>query len=159
MWLIRSRRHSISLAKRLVQGRWPSLSSMPLAASSWAPWSKEFGRWPILQTPLGLVNLWQIPCALTPNENHHRMPRPRWHFICGRFRNAGHVSQLRVYISSSICCDDLLYMFPEGSKTPTVWYSYQLTFGGNADAVNLKWLIYGSLIISSTQWLMLSSLR
>lgn len=33
----------------------------------WAPWSEEFGRWPIMQLSLGLVNLWQIPCALAPN--------------------------------------------------------------------------------------------
>ena len=33
----------------------------------WAPWSEEFGRRPILQLSLGLVNLWQIPCALAPN--------------------------------------------------------------------------------------------
>ena len=24
----------------------------------WAPWSEEFGRWPIMQLSLGLVNLW-----------------------------------------------------------------------------------------------------
>jgi MFS family permease len=33
----------------------------------WAPWSEEFGRWPIQQLSLFLVNLWQIPCALAPN--------------------------------------------------------------------------------------------
>lgn len=33
----------------------------------WAPWSEEYGRRPILQWSLGLVNLWQIPCALAPN--------------------------------------------------------------------------------------------
>lgn len=33
----------------------------------WAPWSEEFGRWPILQMSLFLVNIWQIPCALAPN--------------------------------------------------------------------------------------------
>lgn len=33
----------------------------------WAPWSEEFGRWPIMQLSLGLVNLWQIPVALAPN--------------------------------------------------------------------------------------------
>lgn len=26
----------------------------------WAPWSEEFGRWPIMQLSLGLVNLWQV---------------------------------------------------------------------------------------------------
>ncbi|KAK4500526.1 hypothetical protein PRZ48_008715 [Zasmidium cellare] len=33
----------------------------------WAPWSEEFGRWPILQLSLFLVNIWQIPVALAPN--------------------------------------------------------------------------------------------
>ena len=33
----------------------------------WAPWSEEFGRWPILQLSLFLVNIWQIPAALAPN--------------------------------------------------------------------------------------------
>ena len=33
----------------------------------WAPWSEEFGRWPIMQLSLFLVNVWQIPCALAPN--------------------------------------------------------------------------------------------
>ena len=33
----------------------------------WAPWSEEFGRKPVLQASLFLVNLWQIPVALAPN--------------------------------------------------------------------------------------------
>lgn len=33
----------------------------------WAPWSEEFGRWPIMQLSLLFVNIWQIPCALAPN--------------------------------------------------------------------------------------------
>ncbi|PGG99250.1 hypothetical protein AJ79_08613 [Helicocarpus griseus UAMH5409] len=33
----------------------------------WAPWSEEFGRWPIMQASLFLVNCWQLPCALAPN--------------------------------------------------------------------------------------------
>ena len=33
----------------------------------WAPWSEEFGRWPIMQLSLFLVNMWQLPCALAPN--------------------------------------------------------------------------------------------
>ena len=32
----------------------------------WAPWSEEYGRRLIMQLSLGLVNLWQIPCALSP---------------------------------------------------------------------------------------------
>lgn len=33
----------------------------------WAPWSEEFGRWPILQLSMFLVNVWQLPVALAPN--------------------------------------------------------------------------------------------
>lgn len=33
----------------------------------WAPWSEEFGRKPILQASLLLVNIWQLPVALAPN--------------------------------------------------------------------------------------------
>jgi hypothetical protein len=33
----------------------------------WAPWSEEFGRWPILQLSMLLVNIWQVPVALAPN--------------------------------------------------------------------------------------------
>ncbi|KAK0279322.1 hypothetical protein LTS00_013427 [Friedmanniomyces endolithicus] len=33
----------------------------------WAPWSEELGRYCVLQWSLGLVNLWQIPCALAPS--------------------------------------------------------------------------------------------
>lgn len=33
----------------------------------WAPWSEEFGRWPILQLSLFLINVWIIPCSVAPN--------------------------------------------------------------------------------------------
>lgn len=33
----------------------------------WAPWSEEFGRWPILQLSMLLINVWQILAALAPN--------------------------------------------------------------------------------------------
>lgn len=33
----------------------------------WAPWSEEIGRWPILQLSLFLVNIWQLPVALSKN--------------------------------------------------------------------------------------------
>jgi hypothetical protein len=33
----------------------------------WAPWSEEFGRWPILQLSLFFINIWQIPCSVAPN--------------------------------------------------------------------------------------------
>lgn len=33
----------------------------------WAPWSEEFGRKPIMQASLFLVNIWTLPVALAPN--------------------------------------------------------------------------------------------
>lgn len=33
----------------------------------WAPWSEEFGRWPILQLSMFLINIWQLPAAFAPN--------------------------------------------------------------------------------------------
>ena len=33
----------------------------------WAPWSEEYGRWPIMQLSLLFVNIWQMPCALAPS--------------------------------------------------------------------------------------------
>lgn len=33
----------------------------------WAPWSEDFGRWPILQLSMFLINIWQLPCAFAPN--------------------------------------------------------------------------------------------
>lgn len=33
----------------------------------WAPWSEEFGRKPILQLSLFLVNIWNLPVVLAPN--------------------------------------------------------------------------------------------
>lgn len=35
----------------------------------WAPWSEEFGRWPILQISLFFVNIWQSECFPTPAEH------------------------------------------------------------------------------------------
>jgi predicted MFS family arabinose efflux permease len=33
----------------------------------WAPWSEEFGRWPILQLSMLLINVWQIPNMFAKN--------------------------------------------------------------------------------------------
>ncbi|KAF2638915.1 polyamine transporter 4 [Massarina eburnea CBS 473.64] len=33
----------------------------------WAPWSEEYGRWPVQQLSLFLVNIWQVPCAVSDN--------------------------------------------------------------------------------------------
>ncbi|KAJ5266586.1 hypothetical protein N7478_009394 [Penicillium angulare] len=48
-------------------GQMDFLIAYALGCEFWAPFSEEFGRWPILQISLLLVNIWQIPCALAPN--------------------------------------------------------------------------------------------
>ncbi|OKL59745.1 hypothetical protein UA08_04924 [Talaromyces atroroseus] len=48
-------------------GQMSFLVAYAFGCELWAPWSEEFGRWPIMQLSLFLVNIWQIPCALAPN--------------------------------------------------------------------------------------------
>ncbi|KAJ5758916.1 hypothetical protein N7520_006072 [Penicillium odoratum] len=48
-------------------GQMDFLIAYAFGCEFWAPFSEEFGRWPIMQTSLLLVNIWQIPCALAPN--------------------------------------------------------------------------------------------
>lgn len=43
------------------------LVTYSIGCELWAPWSEEFGRWPILQLSMFLINIWQIPCGLAPN--------------------------------------------------------------------------------------------
>ncbi|KAN0083843.1 Major facilitator superfamily domain containing protein [Elaphomyces granulatus] len=43
------------------------LIAYAVGSELWAPWSEEFGRWPIMQLSLFFVNIWQLPCALAPN--------------------------------------------------------------------------------------------
>lgn len=48
-------------------GQMDFLIAYGFGSEFWAPWSEEFGRWPVMQLSLLLVNIWQIPCALAPN--------------------------------------------------------------------------------------------
>lgn len=43
------------------------LVSYAFGCELWAPWSEEFGRWPIMQLSLFFVNIWQIMGGLAPN--------------------------------------------------------------------------------------------
>ncbi|KAL9112155.1 MAG: hypothetical protein Q9227_003532 [Pyrenula ochraceoflavens] len=45
------------------------LVSYSFGCELWAPWSEEYGRWPILQLSCFLINLWQIPCGVAKNFN------------------------------------------------------------------------------------------
>lgn len=48
-------------------GQMDFLMAYGIGSEFWAPWSEEYGRWPIMQLSLTLVNIWQLPCALAPN--------------------------------------------------------------------------------------------
>lgn len=48
-------------------GQMDFLVAYGFGSEFWAPWSEEYGRWPVMQLSLLLVNIWQIPCALAPN--------------------------------------------------------------------------------------------
>jgi MFS family permease len=43
------------------------LCAYAIGCELWAPWSEEYGRWPIQQLSLFLVNIWQLPCAFAPS--------------------------------------------------------------------------------------------
>ncbi|KAJ5642356.1 hypothetical protein N7490_006356 [Penicillium lividum] len=48
-------------------GQMAYLVTYSIGCELWAPWSEEFGRWPILQLSMFLINIWQLPAALAPN--------------------------------------------------------------------------------------------
>lgn len=48
-------------------GQMDFLVAYGIGSEFWAPWSEEYGRWPVMQLSLFLVNIWQLPCALAPN--------------------------------------------------------------------------------------------
>ncbi|KAJ5124877.1 uncharacterized protein N7515_008702 [Penicillium bovifimosum] len=48
-------------------GQMAYLVTFAIGSELWAPWSEEFGRWPILQLSMFLINIWQLPAALAPN--------------------------------------------------------------------------------------------
>ncbi|KAF1958686.1 MFS general substrate transporter [Byssothecium circinans] len=50
----------------------------------WAPWSEEFGRWPIMQASLFFINLWQPLAAWSTNWNMVLSAR-----VLGGFSTAG----------------------------------------------------------------------
>ena len=48
-------------------GQMVFLVAYAFGSELWAPWSEEFGRWPVLQLSLFFVNIWQIQNALAKN--------------------------------------------------------------------------------------------
>lgn len=49
-------------------GQWIFLILYGFGCELWAPFSEEFGRKPIMQWSLFLVNVFQLPCALAKNS-------------------------------------------------------------------------------------------
>lgn len=64
------------------------LVAYSFASELWAPWSEEFGRWPVLQLSLFLVNLTQIWAAFAPNFSNLIAAR----FFGGLFTAGGGVT-------------------------------------------------------------------
>ena len=56
-------------AQRARWGAAAFLLAYAFGCELWAPWSEEFGRWPIIQLSMLLVNLFQLPVALATNFN------------------------------------------------------------------------------------------
>lgn len=54
-------------AQRARVGQAVFLIAYAFGCELWAPWSEEFGRRLVLQWSLGLVNVFQLPCALARN--------------------------------------------------------------------------------------------
>ncbi|KAJ5704170.1 MFS general substrate transporter [Penicillium malachiteum] len=48
-------------------GQMAYLVTYSIGCELWAPWSEEFGRWPILQLSMFLINIWQFIAAWAPN--------------------------------------------------------------------------------------------
>lgn len=48
-------------------GQMAYLVTYSIGCELWVPWSEEFGRWPILQLSIFLINIWQLLAALAPN--------------------------------------------------------------------------------------------
>jgi len=61
------KRYGISIEEARY-GQFVFLLAYAFGCELWAPWSEELGRKWILQGSLGLVNIWQILCALAPNH-------------------------------------------------------------------------------------------
>lgn len=118
----------------------------------WAPWSEEFGRWPIMQISLFLVNIWQLPCALAPNYGSVIVAR-----VLGGVSSAGGSVTLAMVadmwepdkqdwavafvVFSSVAGSSLgpiIGPFIEGSYLSWRWIFWvQLIFGGFVQALHL----------------------
>lgn len=56
--------------KQTELGQMIFLISYAFGCELWAPYSEEFGRWPIMQMSCFLINVWQIMGGLAPSHNY-----------------------------------------------------------------------------------------
>lgn len=108
----------------------------------WAPWSEEYGRWPVMQLSLLFVNIWQIPAALSPNIGG---------LIAARF--LGGLSSAGGSVTLGMCAD----MWEPEEQGFAVAYVVLSSVGGSAlgpifggiiaDRLSLKWNFWMQLIV------------
>lgn len=108
----------------------------------WAPWSEEYGRWPVMQLSLLFVNIWQIPAALSPNIGG---------LIVARF--LGGLSSAGGSVTLGMCAD----MWEPEEQGFAVAYVVLSSVGGSAlgpifggiiaDRLSLQWNFWMQLIV------------
>ncbi|EFX03700.1 major facilitator superfamily transporter multidrug resistance [Grosmannia clavigera kw1407] len=107
----------------------------------WAPWSEEFGRWPVLQLSLLLVNIWQLPVALANNFGTIMVGR-----ALGGLSSAG----------GSVTLGMIADLFESNEQQYAVAYVVFSSVGGSVlgpivggfiqDSLNWRWAIWIQLI-------------
>ncbi|KAB8648492.1 hypothetical protein FH972_026148 [Carpinus fangiana] len=114
----------------------------------WAPWSEEFGRWPILQLSLFLVNIWQLPGALAPNLGSIYVSR-----ALGGLSSAGGSVTLGM-VADMWEADDQQYAIGYvvlssvgGSTIGAVFGGLMQDQFGNNDSTTIAWNFWMQLII------------
>ena len=111
-------------------GQMAYLVTYSIGCELWAPWSEEFGRWPILQLSMLLINIWQLPAALAPNWGSLVVARalvgpPPWQASVqelGELTSHRVVFRLRVAVSLSASLP--ISMSPRRSSSPLHLSSY-----------------------------------
>ncbi|PVH97620.1 multidrug transporter [Periconia macrospinosa] len=128
------------------QGMTAFLITYAFGCEFWAPWSEEFGRWPIMQSSLFLINIWQVLAGLSTNWGMILAAR-----VMGGFSTAG----------GSVTLGMVADMFdPEDQQYAVLWASFWScvgsVFGGIVGGpveqyLNWRWnfwiqLIFGVIV-------------
>lgn len=86
----------------------------------WAPWSEEFGRWPIMQASLFTVNMWQILAGASTSWHQVLIAR-----LFGGLCSAG----------GSVTLGMVADMFePEDQQMPILWVSLWSCLGSGTSS-------------------------